>query len=210
VKTGVVNLAGTSRIFSSEGNYMSKKTDRLSTHAAMAALLTVILCTPASADVVSEWNERLQQALIVEGQHVSTALPTEGISVRVIASRPRPASEGTLRSWCGDKGDFDACTRFVEHRLNLRCRPDSDGSWRIVGSAEFRPIILLMSIDQLRHERHHISDIRASTEQYVRRLSEMTYTSSCQCEGAAAREQSAFARRLLEFARQSTLRRDPR
>lgn len=115
---------------------------------------------------------------------------------------------GLLRDRCVIEGSYDACTRFVEYRLEASCVLDAEG-WRVHASATFTPAIFLYDMHQLAHEHDHIRDVETSLQQYFGAIEALRFASEADCVQRTLVEQHAFERVLRAAARKSNAMRHP-
>lgn len=113
-----------------------------------------------------------------------------------------------LRDHCVIDASYDACTRFVDYRLEATCAPDADG-WSMHASATFTPAIFLYDMHQLAHEHDHIRDVETSLQEYLAAIEALRFTSEADCVQRTALEQQGFEKVLRAAAKKSNAMRHP-
>ena len=113
-----------------------------------------------------------------------------------------------LRDRCVIEGSYDACTRFVEYRLEASCALDAEG-WRVHASAMFTPAIFLYDMHQLAHEHDHIRDVETSLQQYFVAIEALRFASEADCVQRTVMERHAFEKVLRAAAKKSNAMRHP-
>lgn len=110
---------------------------------------------------------------------------------------------------CGTSVRVDACTAFVGQRLAPRCEA-RDGRWHLTAAAQFIPVMYVLGVDRIGHERDHITDIETSLAHYLRDLEQRPFASAEECEAAGSAEAARFPRVMDDFKRESNAKRHPR
>jgi len=137
-------------------------------------------------------------------------LCAEPAEVHVLARGPiiQLVRRSQLPCKCGIDANQEACTAFVGERLTCQCE-QSHTSWRISARAQFIPVMYVLGVDFVSHERDHIKDIDESLRGYLTLLSTLQFDSADSCQRKVTTEVTRFHMTMDEFKEDSNVRRHP-